>query len=479
MAMRLGQLDDRLGAAIERAVRGHHRRRLRRLGALAALDAAPGDWARLGAPPRSGNAVDFLVDGANALPSLASAIASANSHVHLAGWFFSPDFELEARGRTLRELLAEVAARADVRVLAWGGSPLPLFHPDRAQARTALDRLAGGTRIRTALDCRERPMHCHHEKLVVVDDRIAFVGGIDLTRLGGDRFDGNDHPARGSIGWHDACARLEGPAVADVAEHFALRWHAVTGENLLAPAPPAETGATAVQVVRTVPEKIYAELPRGEFTILEAYVAALRSAREYVYLENQFLWSPEIVEVLAAKLRRPPSDSFRLVILLPARPNNGKDDTRGQLGVLAAADGGARRLLAATLHQTGADPPQAVYVHAKIGIVDDRWLTIGSANLNEHSLFNDTELNLVVAGEPSARALRERLWAEHLECDPAAFGGRAVAEIVDGHWWPRAEEERARLDGGRPPAHRLALLRGVSRRARGVLGPIDSLLVDG
>ena len=102
--------------------------------------------------------------------------------------------------------------------------------------------------------------------------------------------------------------------------------------------------------MRTVPEKIYRSLPRGEFTILEAYLGALRGAQQLIYLENQFLWSSEVVGILRDKLLHPPNDSFRLVLVLPARPNNGADDTRGQLGVLADADGGAGRFLACTLY---------------------------------------------------------------------------------------------------------------------------------
>ena len=76
-------------------------------------------------------------------------------------------------------------------------------------------------------------------------------------------------------------------------------------------------------MVRTVPERVYSAVPRGEFRILDAYLRALRSSRSLIYLENQFLWSPEIAEVLRKKLRRPPSDEFRLVLLLPAKPNTG------------------------------------------------------------------------------------------------------------------------------------------------------------
>ncbi|MBV8396813.1 MAG: phospholipase [Actinobacteria bacterium] len=476
MTTLLGHIDAKLGAGIERTVRAHHRRRLARIGALQALDAPPGDWASTASLPRDRNALDLFVDGHEALPAIVEAIRSARSHVHLAGWFFSPDFELGERGLTLRKVLAETAERADVRVLAWAGSPLPLFHPDRGESADALEQLAGGTRIRTALDARERPMHCHHEKLVVVDDRVAFVGGIDLTTLAGDRFDTSEHPARGSVGWHDAAARVEGPVVGDVATHFALRWRAVTGEHVDVGSP-SPAGGVTVQFTRTVPEHIYADLAHGEFSILEAYVAALRGAQRFVYLESQFLWSPEVVAVLAEKLRNPPHPDFRLVVVLPARPNNGADDTRGQLGTLAAADKG-RRFLACTLFQSGTQPPQHVYVHAKIAIVDDRWMTIGSANLNEHSLFNDTEANLVVADERVARALRLRLWSEHLECSESELEGEVV-DVVDNRWRPCAEEQRARLTRGEALTHRLALLPGVSRRARGLLGPLDGLLVDG
>jgi phosphatidylserine/phosphatidylglycerophosphate/cardiolipin synthase-like enzyme len=472
------RVDGFVGDKIEDGIRAHHRRRLRRTGWEAALDAPPGTWARRGADPREGNDVQLLVDGAEALPELAAAIDGAESSVRLAGWHFAPDFVLDKSHRTLRQLLADAAERVDVRVLAWAGSPLPLFHPDRGEVRETLERLTGGTRIHGALDARERPMHCHHEKLAIVDGRVAFVGGIDLTSLAGNRFDYSSHPARGSLGWHDASLRLDGPIVADVAAHFALRWHEVTGETLAVPGATDARGGTTVQLVRTVPEHIYDGLPNGEFTILEAYLGALRSAEHLVYLESQFLWSPEIVEVLVAKLEHPPSDDFRLVVLLPARPNNGQDDTRGQIGVLADADGGANRFLACTLYQVGTRPPQAVYVHAKIGIVDDRWATIGSANLNEHSLFNDTEVNVVFDDPALVRSLRERLWTEHLECGLDELE-RPVVEVVDGLWRPRAEEQLRLVQAGEAPTRRLSRLPHVSRRSRRLLGPLNGLLVDG
>jgi phosphatidylserine/phosphatidylglycerophosphate/cardiolipin synthase-like enzyme len=422
--------------------------------------------------------VEILLDGAEALPRIAEAIESAEHHVWIAGWYFSPGFRLRRDEQTgLRELLAAAAERVEVRVLAWAGSPLPLFHPDRDDVRSVRDAFERGTRIRFAVDARERPMHCHHEKLVLVDGDVAFVGGIDLTSYAGDRWDLRDHPPRGGLGWHDATARLRGPAVADVAEHFRLRWREVTGEALEADDLSGAAGPHEVQIVRTVPEHVYDAVPRGDFRVLESYLRAFRSAQHLIYLENQFLWSPEIVRVLAEKLRRPPTDEFRLVVLLPGKPNNGREDTRGQLGVLADADAGAGRVLACTLFQAGARA-HPVYVHAKIGIVDDRWLTLGSANLNEHSLFNDTEMNVVVQDAALARETRLRLWAEHLGCSAQELA-RPAHEVVDERIRPLAQEGLDRLRRGETLEASLVRLPDSSRRAGALLGPVNGLLVDG
>ena len=398
----------------------------------------------------------MLIDGEEALPRLEDEIAGAKESVWLAGWTFTPEFRLSRGGGTLRELLADVSKRAEVRVLAWAGAPLPLFTPSRKQVADARKRLVDGTSIRMALDARERPMHCHHEKLVVVDGRIAYVGGIDLTLLAGDRLDSREHPARGTIGWHDAALRIEGPLVADVADHVAMRWREVTGEALAASNSLLQAGDTTGQFVRTIPNDIYDAVPNGDFRIAEAYVRALRSAEKLIYLESQFLWSPEITTILRDKLRNPPSDEFRMVVVLPAHPNNGQDDTRGQLGLMVADDHDDR-LLACSLFQPGR--VQQVYVHAKVGIVDDRWLCIGSANLNEHSFFNDTEACVITCDEELARETRLRLWREHAGRDDVDFD--VLKDVAE-----RGDE-------------RLALLPHLSRRTRAFLGPINGLLVDG
>jgi phosphatidylserine/phosphatidylglycerophosphate/cardiolipin synthase-like enzyme len=271
--------------------------------------------------------------------------------------------------------------------------------------------------------------------------------------------------------------------VADVARHFASRWSDVAEDGdgefptSVAPGPAGDIDA---QLVRTVPEKVYEFLPEGEFSILEAYLRAVRSAERLVYLENQFLWAPEVCALLADKLSNPPADAFRVVVLLPERANNGQDDTRGQLGALVEADkrGGGGRFLAATIRARGGGRDDRLYVHAKVGIVDDRWLTIGSANVNAHSFYNDSEVNVVTRDERLARDTRLRLWAEHLEREPAEVAGDPAA-VVDDVWRPTAGEQLERVRRGAPMTHHLLELPGVSRRAARLRGPLDSLVVDG
>ncbi|MFL5860371.1 MAG: phospholipase D-like domain-containing protein, partial [Solirubrobacteraceae bacterium] len=298
----VGHLDHWVGDGIESAVRLKHRRRLTKLGWARLFEpSTPGVFAQGEPRPREGCELQVLIDGANALPVMAQAISEAEEFVHVTGWHLAPAFEL-VRGRPLGAigvLLAEMAERVDVRVLVWSGSPVPLFHPTRSEVAETLANLTRHTRIQAHGDPKEHPLHCHHEKTIVIDGRLAFVGGIDLTDSAGDRYDLQEHPARRAIGWHDVGTRLRGPAVSDVNDHFRTRWRELIGEELPATPAPPPAGESTVQVVRTVEEDMYDSLPHGDFRIFESYARALRSARELIYLENQFLWSPELVSIIA------------------------------------------------------------------------------------------------------------------------------------------------------------------------------------
>lgn len=423
--------------------------------------------------------LEVLIDGEEVLPAIAQAIRSARSHVHIAGWSITPPFEL-TRGEqptVVRELLADVSRGVDVRVMLWAGAPVPVIRPDRRDVRRDRHELSSGSRVKVALDAREHLVHCHHEKLVVIDDDLAFVGGLDLTDRDGDRYDNPLHPDRGRLGWHDLAFRIRGPLVGDVASHFAARWQAVAGEQLPHPALPSEVGETEAQFVRTLPEGLYPFAPRGDFRVLESYVRALRSAQRLIYIENQFLWAPEIVSLLAAKLKWPPHPDFRLVVVIPARANQGQENTKGQLQVLADADGDGGRFTASTISAVDGGRAERVYVHAKAAIVDDRWLTIGSANLNGRGLFNDTEANVVTHDASLARNTRLRLWAEHLQC-PVAEVDQDPAQVVDRLWRPRARHERDRAERGEPRTSRLVEVPVRSYRAGRLLSALDGIVVD-
>ncbi len=471
-------LDRLTGEALDRIVVDHHTRRLRRQGWQRILESDLTGFTVTGdPPPRAGNRVEVLVDGAEAFPATQEALMKATSPVHIANWYLEPGFRLQPGGPTVRDLLAELATRVDVRVLLWSGPPIPWSPYGRHAVEAVRDDLTRGTRVQCLLDAHERPLHTHHEKIVCIDDRVAFVGGLDYTTAQGDRFDSSLHPYRDGVGWHDMSARVEGPAAADVAAHFRLRWEAVSG---IRPAPVTlgpPAGEQLVQVLATIPETAYPRVPRGAFRILEAYRRALSSAQHLIYIENQFLWSTEIVDVLRKKLLDPPTPDFRMLLVLPARAVGGADDTRGQLGTLIQADR-EHRLLATSLYSRHGAQSQMIYVHAKLAIVDDRWLTVGSANLNDHSLFNDTELNLAVYDAGLAKATRERLWSEHLEL-PAAQVTGDPARLIDEVWWPIAEEQAARRGRGDPMTHRLATLPNASRRSDRLWGPFQGLILDG
>ncbi|HEX4678818.1 MAG TPA: phospholipase D-like domain-containing protein, partial [Gaiellaceae bacterium] len=182
--------------------------------------------------------------------------------------------------------------------------------------------------------------------------------------------------------------------------------------------------------------------------------------------------------VLCDKIVNPPHPDFRLVLMLPAKPNSGADDTRGMLGHLIDGDAGAGRLLATTLYARLGNLADPVYIHAKVAIVDDAWLTLGSANLNEHSLFNDTEMNVVTHNPELATQTRLRLWSEHLELPIEQIPVDPI-QAIDELWRPISQDQLDRRDNGQALTHRLVRLPNVSKRSARALGPVSGILVDG
>ena len=259
-------------------------------------------------------------------------------------------------------------------------------------------------------------MHCHHEKLVIVDGEVAFVGGIDLTSLGGDRFDtqrpSDARPARMARRLQSRDRDRPWPTWGRISPHAGMRLPASRSTGAGRRSGPVTSSSRWCE---PSPRRSMTSCPKGDFRILEAYTRALRSARQFVYLESQFLWSAQVVEILADKLREPPSDRFRVVVLLPAKPNNGADSTRGQLAALVRADDGAGRFLA--MHRLGSHRrAHRAAVCSRQGrdrrrCLDDRRLgqpqraLVLQRHRDEHRHLR----------RHIARETRLRLWAEHLE----------------------------------------------------------------
>ena len=322
---------------------------------------APGGrgWWATRAPVRSGNHVEVLVDGAEALAAMEAAIKAARTSVHIAGWHSTPDFGLTATSRraaAARPARPRWPSASTVRVLLWAGPPLPLFQPTRSAVRAS----AGGARPRTrAIAVRAGPARAP-DALPPREARDRRRRGRVRRRHRPDRAAAATATTRPSTRCAPRSAgttrrpRCAGRRSPTSPRTSPLRWHEVTGERLRRAGRAAAAPARRRRAGR-------AHRPREDLRVRCRAASSASSRptcarcarpRELIYLENQFLWSPEVVEswpTSCAGLRATTSASSSCC---PAKPNNGADDTRGQLGVLADADDGAGRFLATTISRT-------------------------------------------------------------------------------------------------------------------------------
>jgi phosphatidylserine/phosphatidylglycerophosphate/cardiolipin synthase-like enzyme len=300
------------------------------------------------------------------------------------------------------------------------------------------------------------PIESLHQKITIVDGTHAFVGGIDpLIELNGDfdRWDLPIHlfssPLRRNMQdhsphpWHDAHAMIEGPAAGDVELNFRQRWndvvqrHHLESELLVHEHPLASSleSDSLIQIARTIPEHTYSFQPLIIRGIAQLYANALGNAQHFIYLENQYFWlhayygidipflgtdSPEMernIRELGAALRR----GATVALILPDHPNVGRAYTDAGLARLhdeapeAVTQGRIQVFcLATSTNIDGVEHYRPIYVHAKVAVIDDLWSTVGSANLNNRGMRDDTEMNVAVLDAELARDLRLMLWAEHL-----------------------------------------------------------------
>jgi phospholipase D1/2 len=394
----------------------------------------------------------FLVDGEEYFAALAETLSRARRSVLIAAWEIDDRASLEPRkgesgrlGELLRERLRQ---RRDlhVHVLAWDFAMI--YAVERGLQPLFRLRFSTGWRLHLKLDHHHPVGASHHQKLVVVDDRVAFLGGLDIAEHRWDRRAHQaDDPGRVDDSgepyppFHDVQVAVQGPAAAAAGELFRERWRVATGKRLKPPdrteeSPWPETLVPDAQQVtvalcRTRPAyREQAEVREVERLHLDAIAAARRS----IYIENQYLTSIAVVRALCERLREP--DGPEVMIVLPRRcPGWLEERTVGllrrrrlqELNQVAGAD----RLRVLYPHVAGVEG--GVYVHAKVMVVDETLARVGSANLSNRSMGFDTELDLALAAEGNGAVsgtiagFRNRLLAEHLGRDAEAVA-RAIEE---------------------------------------------------
>lgn len=436
-----------------------------------------------------GNLVTPLIHGKAYFTALAERVSQMRPGDLLVfvDWRGDPDERLTGEpGSEVASLFAAAARRGvDVRGLIWRSHWDRLaFSADENRHLGEDINAAGGECV---LDMRVRLGGSHHQKFVVLrhpgrpELDIAFLGGIDLCHSRRDDATHAGDPQPQTMAkaygprppWHDVQLALTGPVVGDVETVFRERWEdpqalsrspirrtldAVRGDRPhRRPLPPqqpdpAPAGPHPVQLLRTYGHRLggYPFAPRGERSVARAYAKAFARAERLIYLEDQYLWSEEVGAVIVAALRRAPD--LRFVAVLPHQPD--QDGTVSYAPNLVSRARLLDRIHAAAPGRVGvygienADGTP-VYVHAKVCVVDDEWVTVGSDNFNRRSWTHDSELSAAVAHPDFARDLRQELAREHLGTDTALtledhFDAYAASADALARW------HRAPASGPRP-----------------------------
>ncbi|MFT3925332.1 MAG: VTT domain-containing protein [Myxococcales bacterium] len=446
--------------------------------------------------------VALLVDAAAYFSALRAAILQAEHTVYIVGWDVDTRTVLDPNPAdglpgTLLEFLNQVLderPKLRIFVLAWDFSVI------YALERELLPSYKFGSmahpRLSYALDGRHQLGAAHHQKMVVIDDGLAFCGGIDLTIRRWDTTlhapaDPNRKDPSGApyAPMHDVQLAVSGAAAEGLGELVRRRWQRATGQPLPKPRargmrwlPQVQPDLLDVEVaiVRTEPSD--AEHHRDVREVEQLTLESLKSAEHLVYIENQYLTAAAVAELLCQRLSEPGCPE--LIVVLPKVECGWLEQS--SMGVLRERV--LRKLSEADVHgrlhtvypeQQGLGE-QSVNVHSKLLIVDDRLLKVGSSNLSNRSLGLDTECDLAIeapAGAAGARVrqgiahMRRRLLAEHL-----GMTADEVARAEAGHGGSLAALLRARRSEGR--GLRCLLPLPVESSAPLNLAPLEQLVVD-
>lgn len=387
----------------------------------------------------------LLIDGEAYFRQLASCLQQATRTVFIVGWDFDARISLQPGSNavplgTLLRSLVESRPELEVRVLVWSmatvhapGATLPLIlgagwekHP----------------RINVQLDHHHPLYASHHQKIVCIDDDVAFVGGMDLTvgrwdtrahREYDERRTNPDGKAYGPV--HDVQIALQGPAALFLGRIVRERWQKATGE--MVPIEPRQSDIwpqdlkpdferVQIAVSRTSPawgtDKCVDESAR-------MLLDALRAARHSIYIEAQYFAGAHVGQVLAELLARPAGPEVVVVVGLNARGLLERfvmGANRDRLARRLAAVDKSGRLGLFSPVLPSASGQMDLKVHSKLVVVDDVFLRVGSSNLNNRSVALDTECDVAIeAADARTKAaiarLRNELLSEHLDADWREF----------------------------------------------------------
>ena len=385
--------------------------------------------------------IGFLIDGADYFEAVSQALSRARHQVFIIGWDFDSRIRLRPDGPTLAEELLTALERAPdlhLNILIWRSS---LVYGANSEFNLTGSSWRDHPRVHFVHDGLHPVAACHHQKIVTVDDTLAFLGGMDLTA---ERWDTHEHkpddPRRiNTVGQpyvpvHDVQVAVTGPAARAVAAVARDRWRAVTGHEVpvvprqLFRWPPRLRVALRnhdVAIAQTRPDHADApEIRHAEQLTLDC----LRAAKRRIYIESQYFSFDAAADILADHLSRPDGPE---IIILTTKKSKGRieqfvmAENRDRLfSQLEALDHHNR--LQVVYAVACPEPECEVKIHSKLIVVDDRFVRIGSSNLNYRSMGLDTECDLAIeARTPLARfATRRllcRLLGEHCGTDARTF----------------------------------------------------------
>lgn len=398
--------------------------------------------------------VCVFIDVEDYFAAVMSAMSKARRSVHILGWAFHPatafDPQVDCANPDEGQIAAFLKALAlerpelDIRVLCWKAA-LPIaatqqFYPQRAAHNFR------GTAVRFKLDGKLPVGASHHQKVVIVDDVVAFCGGCDF---GPDRWDTCDHSdenlrraAQPGVlpcfhPRHEVMSLVDGKAAEAFGDLFRERWLRATDEVLPTPAPVGRTDPWPKDLspqFRNVQVGISrsAAAWAGESQIRESealYLASIAAAKTCIYLENQYFTSAVLAEALAQRLGEPKGPEVVLVSTGHAPSYFDQmtmDRTRSFfISRLKSADKYGRFRIYSPVTMLG----QTIIVHAKLAIIDDVLLRVGSCNINNRSFGLDTECDLSIEATGASRGqvratireIRTRLVSHWLGCEDATF----------------------------------------------------------